>query len=312
MSGTKYSAIQLERERKAQQEALTKITVLLGSIETIQKNVGIILDQIPDGVKECFSGEIKKVTDWQSKHIPSPSERMNSAELNRIVDQLQGIYTGGKEAIQKAIEVKDNKREEKERELTGKVEISKSDLAGMQTLLDKWKTGESSAIMTKLNGMHSKIDKGIFPEVQREINGWNDTLSQLRQEVTSLEELDEQRRHVLESMRKVCQEIGWDEMKQPELEDKNNPRSSIRYEVNTYSAGTMVFRLTLEGIDVNSPISKEKGACYKDFHNLSEKLKKFGVITKFTQPEAPKEEPILIEDYTLDLPDSEAAMGKEG
>ena len=41
----------------------------------------------------------------------------------------------------------------KERELTGKVEIS-SDLAGMQTLMDKWKTGESSAIMTKLNGMH--------------------------------------------------------------------------------------------------------------------------------------------------------------
>jgi len=311
MSGTKHSTIQLEREKKAQQEALTKINVLLGSIETIQESVGIILDKIPDGVKASFPNEARKVRDWQSKRIPGYSERMSSAELNRIVNQLQGIYTEGKETIQKAIEIKENKREEKGRELTGKVEISKSELAGMQTLLDKWKTGESRTIMTKLNGMHSKIDKGNFPEVQSEINGWNDALLQLRQEVTSLEELDGQRRHVLESLRKVCQEMGWDEAKQPELEDKNNPRSSILYEVNTYGAGAMVFRLTLEGIDVNSPISKEKGACYKDFNNLSEKLKKFGVITKFTHPDAPDEKPILIEDLALDVPDSMAATGQE-
>jgi hypothetical protein len=313
MSGLKCSKIQLEKERKACQEALGRISIVTGSIEGLREKVRAILNKIPVGVKESFPEESQKIKGWLSKEIPAPSKGMNSTQLNKLAEELQRMNKKGQEALHLLIEIKEVRREARARELIEKLERLRAELEGTQRLLNKWRPGEYENIISSLDKLPSIIESGEFVEVERELNQSEKTLIQLRQEVTSLEDQDTQRRYVLKALRDVCkEEMGWGEEKEPALKDSSNPGSPLIYEVETYYAGKISFRLTLEEINVHSPISTEEGLCYKEFDNLSERLKRFGVITKFERIEVPDEEPKLIQRGELDLPDEAIEIEKEG
>jgi len=311
MSGLKYSKIELEKERKAYQEALAKINSLLGNIDGIRERINTILDDIPQGVKESFPEEIQRVRIWQARGIPSISEGMSSNELNRIAESLKGINDEGNEVLSLLIDVKEKRREEKARRLIAKLEGLRAEASGIKPFLNKWRPGGYENITNTLNRLPTMIENGEFVEVEGKLNQSVETLTQLKKEVTTLEEQDTTRRYVLEALRKVCKEMGWDETKEPILEEKDNPGSPLLYEVDTYYAGKVVFHLTLEGIKVDSQIPYEKGGCYKEFDNFSERLKRFGVTTKFERIEAPDEEPKLIQRGELDLPDEGIEMEME-
>ena len=68
------------------------------------------------------------------------------------------------------------------------------------------------------------------------------------------------------------------------------------------SSGINVFSFTLDGIRVESEITNENKVCYKQFNDFSDKLKKFGIETKF-EHETLDDDPNLRQKGELDLPD---------
>jgi hypothetical protein len=303
MSGIKYSQIELERERKACQETLGQIMTLSAHITALREKTKAMLGQIPDGVKDSFPGEIQQVRLWHAMGLPGYSEKMNSTELDESAGSYRKIDARGRDALSTLIEIKEVKREAKAKELIKSWEALHSELNAINTRLNKWRPGEHDTITKALNRLSPKIEKGDFVDVEDSLGQASRNITRFGSEVATLEAQDSERRYVLEALREVCKEMGWGEEGEPGLEDKDNPASPIFYEVETYSAGKMSFSLTLEGITADSPISSEKGLCYKEFDNLSGKLRRFGVKTKFERVGAPDEEPKLIQRGELDIPD---------
>ncbi|MEN3039242.1 MAG: hypothetical protein ABDI07_08865 [Candidatus Kryptonium sp.] len=310
MSGVKYSGIQLEQERKDRQEALAKINAIMSNIIALKNHITDMLKEIPDGVKDSFPEEISKINKFLTKTLPEFSKELNSAELNKIVETLLSINNEGNEAISQLVEIKEVKREKKAKELIKNLEALKSEIKAMEELFKKWKPDEFRIMSEHLNELRLLVEKGEFIKVEDEIKSFKNNISQKKEEVLNLQAQDEQRWYVVEALRKVCMEMGWGEVKEPSLEDSNNPASPIIYIVQTYYAGEMRFYLTLEGIKVNSPISTEEQACYKEFGKLSEELKNFGIITKFESIER-SEEPKLTQKSERDLPDSAEEISRE-
>jgi len=303
MSGLKYSQVQIEAERKAKKEALSRITSLCNSIKVLRERAKALIKEIPEGVRGSFPEEMKIVEVWLKESLPQYSEDMNSTELNSIAEKLKEIEAKGKEALKRLIEIKEVKRGEKAKALLSTIEILSGELKSLEDLMNKWKPGESEKFRQRLKPLPQMIEAGEFVEVERKLKDLETELNNLRQELTTLQAQDEQRWYVLEALRKVCKdELGWGEEREPALEDETNPASSIIYEVDTYYGGKIIFYLRLEDIKVNSEIPTEGGVCYREFDNLSEKLKKFGVITKF-EPETISDEPELLRKGEMDLPD---------
>lgn len=310
MSGVKYSRIQFEQERKDRQETLANINAIMSNIIALKKHITDMLKEIPDGVKDSFPKEISKINRFLTKTLPEVSKELNSAELNKIVEILRSINNEGNEAVSQLVEIKEVKREEKAKELIKNLETLKSEINAIEELFEKWKPGEFKIVSEHLNELQLLIDKGEFIKVENDIKSFKKNISQKKEEFLNLQAQDEQRWYVAEALRKVCMQMGWGEVKEPSLENSNNPASPIVYIVQTYYAGEMRFYLTLEGIKVNSPISTEKQACYKEFSKLSEELKNFGIITKFESLEK-SEEPNLTQGGEQDLPDSAEEKGRE-
>jgi hypothetical protein len=312
MSGVKYSTIQLAQERKAVQDALGQIQLLNNSVNGLKEKVNVMLAEIPAGVKASFPTEIQSVNRWLASAMPTHSNGMTSGQLNNVVSQLKTIDDNGKLQLTQLIEVKERKRDKKARELLSELELLKGELMQIKNLLDKWTPNQFSAIMEKLNRCYGQIDLGDFIATQNALNLQRSEITLLAKEVTELQSQDEQRWYALESLKKVCEnEIGWGQHQKPALENSGDPKSPIVYEVNTYGAGILTFRLTLEGIQADSPISSMNDMCYKEFGNISERLANFGVQTKFERLPSPDEDPKLFQKGELDLPDDGVEIASE-
>ena len=97
--------------------------------------------------------------------------------------------------------------------------------------------------------------------------------------------------------------MGWKPTGEARLKNPADPASDLLFEVNTYSTGIMDFRLSLDIIEVHSPITSLGKTCHHDFGKVSEKLKKVGIKTAFKQITPLGDNPKLIEDDALDLPE---------
>jgi len=309
MSGSKYSKIELEREEKARQEALNKIAILQAGILSQKEKIKTLLQELPHGVKKSFPNDVKKATRWEKKSLPVVSDDMNSNGLNQIVKSLQKLKEEGQSALHSLIEIKEVRREKKAKELIEKREGLLLDLAGVKQLFNKWRPDREATLKSQLDSSLSMIEQGDFIKVDEVLAQIEAEITKLSREAISLEEQDRQRQHTLTALRECIQEMGWDEEEASHLEDEKNPESAIIYKAKSYAAGDITFRLSLEGIDVDSPISKE--TCIKDFVTLSEKLKRFGVLTKFERIKTVDEPPELRQRGELDLPDSDTSIEAE-
>jgi hypothetical protein len=302
MSGLKYSRIEIERERRARREAMNKIRILKATIEALKEKIRTILAEIPVGAKESFKEEVQKTQSWLLKDIATPSEELSSSQLNAIATQLQRTNEEGKRLLDSLIEVKEVRRSEKMRALSGQFEKIIVDLKAVESLLNKWRPNEFRNLQEFAQELSAQLEQENFTKVEAGLIQLEDTLERVKKEATELETQDSQRWYVLNALREVCKEIGWKEIEEPHLEDSNDPASRLIYKVDTYFAGTNIFYLTLEGIEVNSAISSKDRLCFKEFDNLSERLKRFGIKTKFERVAA-DEEPKLIRKGEMDLPD---------
>jgi len=296
MSGVKYSQVELEREQRARQEALSEIENLLRQLRATGEKIKRLNASIPDGVLKSFPDVFTQVQSFRSqqgRNIPSYSADMDSTSLKEAARKIEACCRKDQELLRQLVEVKEVRRDAKARELVSRVEVLKNRLYGTRHLLDKWQPGELERQERVLSGLYPEIEQGNFVSVAETCNRFEGTVTRLFSEVSTLESQDRQRLYVLDALKEVCQEMGWKVDEEPALEDPDNPRSAYLLSVNTYSAGQMTFRLSLDGIHVDAPFGTQDRLCYRQFDDFSERLKKLGVKTKFKRVNAPDEDPKL-------------------
>ena len=195
--------------------------------------------------------------------------------------------------------------------MIGTLEVLRGEATGAKALLQRWHPGVLDEIDRDLKHLAAMIEAGDFIEARKRLTRLRSTLQERQGTAMKLEEQDQQRWYVAEALRTVCSEMGWGEEQTPRLEDDQKPGSDILYEVDTYSAGTMAFRLSLEGLTADSPLSRQDRACYKDFGTVAEKLKILGVIAKLEAGESADDLPELRQRGEMDIPDEGVSQGME-
>jgi len=305
MSGVKYSSYEIQRELRERQKCMSRLNELKRNIDAIRERINNMLNKMPEGVKDSFSSDIKSVQNWMKEKLADFYGEMGSSKLKNIIDEYEKIKEKGENALSTLVEVLEVKREEKAKELMKNYERLKAEISGYIPLFKKWKSEEYEKIKEKENAIISLINKENFRESEGKIDDLKEEINRMKMETSELEEKDNQRRYVLEALRKVCKDMGWEEK---EIENLENPKEAIIFKVDTYSSGTMTFYISLEKIKVYSPLVKDDGTCIKEFNKVSEKLKGLGVETKFKM-EGDGEEPKLIQKSVIDIPDS--GMEKE-
>lgn len=303
MSGVKYSQIQWEREQQARQQALGQIMLLQSIIGQLQSQIESKMAATPQGLKDSFPQEFQSILKWMEIEMPHWSPEMDSIYLNNTVSQLEECCQKGREMLNLLIDVTEARREAMSRELLGKVVELQANLEAIRLLMEKWLPDSHLEVSGQIQQLLLLIDTGELARAEAEWRKLYEVFVRHQKTVTSLEAQDQDRRYVLIALRKVCQEMGWGEVREPVLQNPQQPGSPIIYEVNTYSAGKIVFCLSLEGLQADSHIPLANKACYREFDNLSEKLKKFGLATKFERLTPPDDDPNQIRKGELDLPD---------
>ena len=319
MSGVKFTQVELDKYRQALQEAEIQLNQLNASIDSVKQHISNILGDIPSGVVESFPQEVNAAKNWLGiqlniiKNISTNPEALPNqvTSLQSQINNFKNHLEQGQRQLEQVNEIKQHRRDERAKQLSNQLVLLQSEVAGLSELAKHWQPERFLAIEKALADLPAKIDNGEFPSVQQNLQQQTQNLNALTKDVTELQRQDEQRRFVLESLQAVCKEMGWDEEQQPILSDTVNPASPILYSVQTWSAGIMNFSLSLEGIQVESHISKEGKVCHTQFNVVSEKLKNFGVTTEFRTVVVDDEEPDLRAKGELDLPDDGEQMYRE-
>jgi hypothetical protein len=266
---------------------------------------------IPEGGKAAFAAEIDPVGVWRGQVFPAVADGLDSAALGGLAGAREDHLEQGRRCLETVVGIRDRRREEQARELLSQWERLCSDVVALGDVGRRWRPEGWCAIEAALAALPGAMDRGEFLPVREALAGQRQALDHLAEEAAELQRQDEQRRVVLEALRAVCGEMGWDEEGAPVLEHPDDPASAILLAVQTWSAGIMRFTLTLEGIRVESPISREGRVCHSQFGKISEKLRNFGVLAQFRTLEGGDEEPELRARGELEIPDEGENLYRE-
>ena len=303
MSGIKYSQMELERERKARQELRQKIDAMVEEYTATGKRIRELLAEIGYQVVASFPGLEQMISSWKRLKLPEVDKDMNSDALRKIASQAGKCRDQAVELLRELVGIREHGRDEKARELATRVEMLRNRLEGMDGLMEKWQPGKADDFRTRLDGLLAGIHRDEFVSVAESCQKLDSLLQDIEASINHLEGQDRQRQVVLEALQEVCEEMGWDIEDPPRLEDENDPGSSYLFTVDTFSAGRMTFRLSLDGIRVDSPFSLQGKLCYSQFDAISERLKKHGVNTGFKRVEGDDDLPEDRASDALDMDD---------
>ena len=300
MSGVKYSQIEIERERKARQDARQEIERLSGRFAATGSRIREIMAGMGEQLLSSFPEVQDMAASWEKIDLPEPAKGMDSGELQEVAGKISDHCEQAEDLLQKLVAIREHGRDAKAGELAARVEMLRNRLAGMAPLLDKWRPGAREDSGKQLDGCARGIDRDEFITVGESCDRLETGFDTMERDVSSLESRDRQRQVVLEALQEVCGEMGWEIDEPPHLENPDDPASSCLFTVDTFSAGRMSFRLSLDGIQVDSPFSGQGRQCYSQFDAFSERLKQHGVKTSFKKVDGDDDIP---EDRTSDALD---------
>ena len=175
-------------------------------------------------------------------------------------------------------------------------------------LLKPWFDEEMRIIDNKFDGLKVFLGQEKYADFSKNLSEIQKNLELKIQEAKELEEKNQKRSYVLESLKKVCTSMGFEEVGQSvEGKGKSN---RIVYTIDTFSQGKIKFYLSLDTIDADSGIADNH--CMSEFDKVSESLQKnFGVQTQFKRvlESAPER---LIRKGELDEPDGVEQQNSAG
>jgi len=145
-------------------------------------------------------------------------------------------------------------------------------------LLQSWFDVETKNIERKFDDIKQNLIQGKSTEIYQHLTEMQKKLDMMINEAKDLNEKDQKRQYVLESLKKVCNSMGFEEVSQTvEGTGKSN---RIVYIIDTFSHGKIKFSLSLDSINADSGIADNH--CMNEFDKVSESLQKnFGIQTKF-------------------------------
>jgi len=145
-------------------------------------------------------------------------------------------------------------------------------------ILMPWFEGETQKIEKEFDNLKNVLRQGKHSELLRSLTQMKKRIEMKTKEAKELEQEDQKRQYVLESLKKVCESMGFEEVERSV--EGIGKESRIKYTVDTFSQGKITFYLSLEEIKADSAIIDKK--CMSEFDKVSEALKEnFGVQTKF-------------------------------
>ena len=145
-------------------------------------------------------------------------------------------------------------------------------------LLKPWFEEDMRVIDKKFEDSKVFLKQGKYNDLARNLTEMQKNLDVKINEAKELDEKDQKRKYVLESLKKVCNSMGFEEVGHSvEGTGKSN---RIIYTIDTFSQGKIKFSLSLDSINADSGIVDNH--CMSEFDKVSESLQKnFGVQTKF-------------------------------
>jgi hypothetical protein len=145
-------------------------------------------------------------------------------------------------------------------------------------LLKPWFDDEMKGFDKKFDDFKIILRQGKYEDLTRSLSDMQKNLGVKINEAKELDEKEQKRQYVLESLKKVCTSMGFDEV---ETKNEGKGKSSrIVYTIDTFSQGKIKFCLSLDSIDADSGIVDNH--CMSEFDKVSESLQNnFGVQTKF-------------------------------
>jgi hypothetical protein len=145
-------------------------------------------------------------------------------------------------------------------------------------LLKPWFDEEMRVIDKRFEESKVFLKQGKYDELARNLTEMQKNLEIKINEANELDEKDQKRNYVLESLKKVCNSMGFEEV--GHSVDGTGKSNRIIYTIDTFSQGKIKFCLSLDSIDADSGIVDNH--CMSEFDKVSESLQKnFGVQTKF-------------------------------
>lgn len=145
-------------------------------------------------------------------------------------------------------------------------------------IIKPWFEEDIQAIDKRFESSKIFFKDGKYPDFNKNLAEMQKILNAKITEAKELDEKDSKRKYVLESLKKVCNSMGFEEVG-TSIEGKGKS-NRIVYTVDTFSQGKIKFCLSLDSIDADSGIVDNH--CMSEFDKVSESLQKnFGVQTKF-------------------------------
>jgi hypothetical protein len=145
-------------------------------------------------------------------------------------------------------------------------------------LVRSWFEEEIQTIDKKFETAKNHLKEAKYVDLNRDLTEIKKNIGAKITEAKELDEKDQKRKYVLDSLKKVCNSMGFEEVgTSSEGKGKSN---RVIYTIDTFSQGKIKFCLSLDSIEADSGIVDNH--CLSEFDKVSESLQKnFGVQTKF-------------------------------
>lgn len=214
-------------------------------LRDIEKNISVHIDRANKQKKKQRDKEIKKKQEEEKRRQEEEKRRLRRAELGEEVALVESNYV-------------------KETEL-----------------LDMWvSSNQVNEWQDKFDKVRSWINDDQFSEVESAINELDVQITKKIKWANGLEEKHQNRQYLLKALRQVCSDMGFEEVRKPSREEKEDRGSRIRFTVDTLDRGAIEFILSLDGLSCHSEIDDDH--CFGELDHISEYLdSEFGINTKF-------------------------------
>ena len=175
-------------------------------------------------------------------------------------------------------------------------------------LLKPWFDEEIRVIDKKFEDSKIFFKQGKYADLAKNLTEMQKNLDIKINEAKELDEKDQKRKYVLESLKKVCNSMGFEDV--GTSIDGKGKSNRIIYTIDTFSQGKIKFCLSLDSIDADSGIVDNH--CMSEFDKVSESLKKnFGVQTQFKRV-SESAQPIDRRKGEIDEPTGAAQQSQNG
>lgn len=290
MSGRKRSSYSLRRQhrRAEKQRRLQRLKAAHAEAERLRDRVASSLAQASEGLRATFADDVAQATEWLDGLDLPRVDRLSmwtgatklgaaEADLNRAVARGRDVQT----ALTLCL---NQKADEVGQQLAARLAEAQNLYAGLKAPLELWCAPAQVA----------QWDRGLEDAerllVEEQYGELDPALSRLEAEIREngssaqqKEEKYQNREYLLKAVRQVCEDMGFDEVGEPQWEQPGERGSRIRLDVDTHDRGTITFVLSLDEITSCSEMWDDH--CIEEFGQLSYKLEEhYGIANEFTMP----------------------------